>query len=346
MRVAVARITAEDGSSGFGPCRATRAEAKAVLGQRLQRAFLPASGATPAWLPLEYPLFDLVAGRASKPVFALAAALAGRPLGDPRSLRVPCYDTSLYFDDLHLGEHEAGAALIAAEARQGWERGHRHFKIKVGRGAMHMPLEAGTRRDIAVVRAVRAAVGPQATLMLDANNGFNLNLARRVLLETADCGVYWLEEAFYEDFVLYRQLVEWMAKEGLRVLIADGEGQASPQLMDWAREGAIDVVQFDWLSHGFTQWLATGRQLDAWGVRAAPHHYGGGLGNYVSGHLAAAIRGFTFVEWDDARLPVVDASVYSLRDGYVTLPEVPGFGLGLDEAAFAQAVAVDGFVLE
>jgi L-rhamnonate dehydratase len=346
VRRAVARITAEDGSSGFGPTRATREEAKAVLGHRLARAFVSPGGATQAWIPLEYPLFDLVAGRAGKPVYALAASLAGRPMGEPRSLRVPCYDSSLYFDDLHLGEHDAGAALMAAEAWQGYQRGHRAFKIKVGRGAMHMTTEAGMRRDVAVVRAVRAAVGPQATLMLDANNGYNLNLAKRVLLETADCGVFWLEEPFHEDFVLYRHLVEWMAKEGLRVLIADGEGQASPSLLDWAREGAIDVVQYDYLWHGFTRWLATGRQLDTWGVRAAPHHHGGCLGNYVSGHLAAALRGFTFVEWDEAQLPAVDASVYTVRDGYVTLPEVPGFGLGLDEAAFARAVATDGFVLE
>ena len=78
-----------------------------------------------------------------------------------------------------------------------------------------MPLEAGTRRDIAVVRAVREAVGPEPPIMLDANNGYNFNLARHVLAETADCRVFWLEEAFHEDAALYRELKEWMAREGL-----------------------------------------------------------------------------------------------------------------------------------
>ena len=36
----------------------------------------------------------------------------------------------------------AAADLIAAEARAGYERGHRAFKIKIGRGARHLPLEA------------------------------------------------------------------------------------------------------------------------------------------------------------------------------------------------------------
>ena len=42
-----------------------------------------------------------------------------------------------------------------------------------------------------LIQAVRAAVGPEATLMLDANNGWNLNLTKQVLAETADCRVHW-----------------------------------------------------------------------------------------------------------------------------------------------------------
>ena len=357
VRPAVARITAEDGSRGFGACRATRDQAAAVLGQRLSEAFLGpgqatadgggAGGAADAWIPLEYPLFDLVAGRAGQPVYALTATLAGKAPGDlPAPFSVPCYDTSLYFDDLHLDDEAAAAALIADEARQGYERGHRAFKIKVGRGAMHMPLAAGTRRDIAVIRAVRQAVGASPPIMIDANNGYNLNLARQVLGETADCHLFWIEEAFHEDAVLYRHLKDWLQKEGLDVLIADGEGQASPLLLDWAREQVVDVVQYDYLGYGITRWLATGRLLDSWGARAAPHHYGGHYGNYASGHLAGALRGFTFVEWDEASTPGIDASAYAVRDGTVTLPDVPGFGLHLDEPVFARAVAENGFVLQ
>ena len=39
--------------------------------------------------------------------------------------------------------------------------------------------------------------------MLDANNGYNLNLTKRVLQETADADVYWLEEPFHEDPELF-----------------------------------------------------------------------------------------------------------------------------------------------
>ena len=194
-----------------------------------------------------------------------------------------------------------------------------------------------------MVRAVREAVGPGAPLMLDANDGYNLNLAKRVLADTADCGVFWLEEPFREDAELYRDLRAWLDRQRLPVLIADGEGQAAPSLLDWAREGIVDVVQYDIFGHGFTRWLATGRQLDAWGVRAAPHHYGGHYGNYAACHLAGAIRTFAYVEWDEAAAPGLDASGYTIEDGWVAVPDAAGFGLELDEALFRGAVVAAGF---
>ena len=187
------------------------------------------------------------------PVYALAAATVGATPATP--FRVRCYDTSLYFDDLHLESEQEAAALIAAEAHEGYARGHRAFKIKVGRGARHMELAAGLRRDIAVVRAVREAVGEHATLMTDANNGYNLNLAKQLLRATADADVFWLEEAFHEDDVLYSDFQAWLRAEGLSTLIADGEGLASPRLPEMARQRLVNVVQYDIFSYGFTRWL-------------------------------------------------------------------------------------------
>ena len=179
--------------------------------------------------------------------------------------------------------------------------------------------------------------------MIDANNGYNLNLTKRVLAETADCRLHWIEEPFHEDSVLYRDLKEWMAREGLGVLVADGEGEASPSLLDWARDGLIDVVQYDVFHSGFTRWIDVGRRLDEWGRASAPHNYGGFFGNFTSGHLAGAIRGFAAVEWDEATIPAVDTSRYAVCEGWIELPDAPGFGLQLDDTAFTRMAADDGF---
>ncbi len=342
VHVPLARLITEDGAWGFGRCRASLEEARQIVGRQLDDLFSPTAGAKGPGLAFDLPLWDLAARRENQPVYALAAQAVGRPV-PTAPLQVPCYDTSLYFDDLHLADTRAAAALLAQEARQGYAQGHRAFKIKVGRGARHMPLEEGTRRDIAVVWAVREAVGPDCPLMLDANNGYNLNLAKRVLRETSGADIFWLEEAFHEDAVLYRDLKAWVAAQGLSVRIADGEGQASPNLLEWAREGVVDVVQYDIFSYGFTRWLALARQLDDWGVYTAPHHYGGHVGNHVSAHLAAAVGRFAFVEWDEASTPGLDTSTYVVQEGRVHVPPAPGFGLELDLGRFAHAVRQGGF---
>ena len=344
VRPPIARLTLSDGSSGFGVSRGTREQLQEFVGRSVDELFSSSSGVAEAAQLLDYPLWDLAAKRAGLPVYALAAKVVGRALPEG-ALRVRCYDTTLYFDDLHLESNEEAAALIAQEAREGYERGHRAFKVKIGRGARHMELEKGTQRDVAVLRAIREAVGPEPPMMVDANNGYNLNLSKRVLAETADVRLFWLEEAFHEDVVLYRDLKEWLGKEGIETLIADGEGQASPSLLDWARDGVVEVVQYDYFGYGFSRWLETGRRLDEWGVRSAPHHYGGHYGNYVSGHLAGAIERFTFVEWDEARSPGLNTTAYRVEEGVVTLPAKPGFGLEIEEDAFQRAVKENGFSL-
>ena len=341
VAVPLVRLTTVDGAVGFGPSSLSAADAPLYLNATVKDIIAVDRGVADRALDIEFALWDLLGQMRGRSVHQL---LAGADASD-EPMRVPCYDTSLYIDDLHLDTDDAGAALIAEEARFGYDQGHRSFKIKVGRGARYMPLEAGTRRDIAVIKAVREAVGDEATLLIDANNGYNLNLAKRVLQETADCRVYWLEEAFHEDPALYEDLHGWIEAQGLSTLIADGEGMAPPQLMDWARAGWVDVIQYDIFSHGFTSWLRTGETLDEWGVRAAPHHYGRHVGNYIAGHLAAAIDGFTFVEWDEVSTPGLDASAYRVDEGEVVIPNLPGFGLRLDEAVFEAAVAENGFEL-
>lgn len=343
VRVPIVRLTTDDGLSGFGACHARPEQLDALLGVELDALFAADTGVLDPWLPFEYPIWDLAGRRLGQPVYALAAAVNGAAVSAP--LSAPCYDTSLYFDDLHLADERAAAELLADEAREGYGRGHRAFKIKVGRGARHMPLEEGTRRDIAIVRAVREAVGPLPPLMLDANNGYNLNLAKRVLAETAECGVFWLEEAFHEDDVLYRDLREWLVSQGLPTLIADGEGMADGRLVAWAQAGLVDVIQYDIFGYGLTRWLALGRALDAAGVRSAPHHYGGHYGNYAACHLAGAIKGFTFVEWDEATTAGLDTAGYVVSEGRVQVPATPGFGLLLDEARFQHAVSHGGVTI-
>ncbi|HVU14070.1 MAG TPA: enolase C-terminal domain-like protein [Phototrophicaceae bacterium] len=338
VREPIARLYFEDGSGGFGFSRVKLEQAQVLIGMPLDQLISVEAGVSEVARGIEFALWDTLGQRANTPVYRLLNGAPAEPL------RVPCYDTTLYFDDLHLQDTQAAAALIAEEARAGYERGHRAFKLKVGRGALHLPLTEGTQRDIAIIRAVREAVGAGLPLMIDANNGWNVNLAKWVLSDTEDCQLYWLEEPFHEDRVLYEHLHGWMRAQGMSVLIADGEGHAAPDLLAWARDGVVDVIQYDLPSAGLSRWLEIGRQLDGWGVKSAPHNYGVAFGLYATCHLAPSLKHFTFAEWDQIDLEGLDASGYAIHEGKVSVPSAAGFGLRLDEATFAAALRDGGFV--
>ncbi|MBI1257400.1 MAG: mandelate racemase [Chloroflexi bacterium] len=338
VRESFVRLRFEDGSGGFGSSSLKAEQAHLLLGQPLSALISRENGVSLTGRPIEFPLWDVLGQRAKQPVYRLIAV---NEISEPYS--VPCYATGLYFDDLHLSDQDEAVQYIVDEALADYQRGQRAFKLKVGRGAMHMPLIEGTQRDIAVIRGVRAAVGDGLPLMIDANNGYNVNLVKWVLKETADCQLYWLEEPFHEDPVLYRHLRGWMKDHNLTVLIADGEGYAAPRLVEWASDGVIDVVQYDLREIGLSAWLNLGVTLDAAGVKSAPHNYGSAFGNFASCHLPSALKNFTFVEWDQIDLVGLDTSDYSIREGRVNVPDAPGFGLHLDESIFAQAVAETGF---
>jgi L-alanine-DL-glutamate epimerase-like enolase superfamily enzyme len=334
-----ARLRFEDGSSGFGFSPVTEGEAKALLGKTLDTLVSVENGVHARARSIEFPLWDTLGQRAGQPVYRLLNPGQNAPFS------APCYDTSFYFDDFHLDDDAAGAALMAGLVREDYERGHRAFKLKIGRGALHMPLLEGTHRDIAVIQAVRTAIGPDAVLMIDANNGYNVNIAKWVLTETADCTIYWLEEPFHEDPVLYEQLQRWLRDQHLSILTADGEGQAAPDLLDWARDGLVNVIQYSLVHYGLGAWLKTGHQLDEWGVKSAPHNYASPFGNYASCHLAAALKHFAFVEWDTVNMEGLIADGYRLHEGRIEVPDTPGFGLRPDEALFEKSVKTDGFTV-
>lgn len=342
VRLPLCRITDSDGAQGVGFSRLDPERAFELIGSPLPDVVAEEPATEPRWRPLDYPLWDLAGVRAGEPVYRLG------PLAVPDDPTVACYDTSLYFDDLFAEhrDHAAAAAILAAEAAAGYELGHRAFKVKVGRGARWMSPVAGLARDVAVVRAVREAVGDGCPLLVDANNGFTLNGTKELLQRIAPSQPGWIEEPFAEDAELLGALRAWRDEVGLGVEVADGETATPEQIEPMAAAGLLDVVQCDILGCGFSGWRRLGPRLDSLGVGSAPHHFGLHLGNYVTGHLVGFVRGLRAVEWDETATPGIVASGYRIEEGRLHLGDEPGFGIGLEEKVFAEAVRANGFDLE
>ncbi|WP_438347781.1 enolase C-terminal domain-like protein [Paenibacillus sp. FA6] len=324
------------GISGYSWSRVSREEAKALIGTPVGEIFCEEQWIQNRFQSIQFPLFEWLAIVRGIPVYQLLS-------GQTAPLNVACYDTSLYFDDLHLRSEADAVKLLQEEAMQGYDKGFRGFKIKVGRGAMHMDLIEGTKRDIAIVNGIREVVGSECNISIDANNGYNLNLTKHVLKETKQSNLLWIEEAFHEDDQLYRNLKAWLVEENINVLITDGEGWAAEPIVEWAEQGLIDAIQYDLKDYGIVNWLKLAKRLANSSVKAAPHNYGGFYGNFASAQVYPAIEGFMFVEWDEAQIAGIDTSGYTIKDGKISIPSTPGFGLHIDEVNYNSKVRDNGW---
>jgi L-alanine-DL-glutamate epimerase-like enolase superfamily enzyme len=195
----------------------------------------------------------------------------------------------------------AGLETVSAKAM---EQGFRGVKMKVGGG----PLS----EDIHRIKAVRAVIGPDAPLMVDANQAFGYDEALRRGRAYEGLGCRWFEEPLpAADTESHVRLAG-----KLDIPIATGEnryGQAA--FRDLIARGGVGVVQPDLRrAGGLTDCLEIGLMAAGFGVPYASH----GGGAHI--HVLAALPNTIYVE--SGLLPA-DGRV-ELVDGCYPLPLGPG----------------------
>lgn len=324
------RLFTNTGIEGLGYCAADESALARMPGTNPFTWF----GDTEEPCPLAegtMPLWDLAGKALDKPVYTL--------LGGRGPERVPAYDGSIYFADLMPEHARSWADRFRREIDLGRERGHTAFKVKVGRGAKWMPPEQGLERDVEVLAAVREHAGPDAVLGADANNGYDLERAKAFLAATAHLDLAFIEEPFPEDVAQDLELKAFLRERGLKALVCDGETQDSLEpLRPLMEAGAVDVYQADMRRFGIEAILTEAAWAEAAGLTVAPHNWGSLVGYLMILHIARAIPNFYMAENDPLDTDVLIADGYSLSDGLATVPDAPGFGLALNEAAFAKGV--------
>ena len=334
----VVRLYTDAGVSGWGWSQAKPEDARRLVGRKLHEVFSPEAGTQDSLLMFDFPLWDLAGQLLGTPVHAM--------LGDTGSSPVPVYDGSIYIDELDpdTGRDDGIEPMLRA-VNQGLDAGFQAFKVKVGRGYQWMKPEAGIRRDVEVIHAIRDLVGPATKILIDANNGYKPDEARRVMREAGDSDIYWFEEPFeesVEECVAFRGFIR---EGGWSTLLADGETRSSDYdagFEEIVRAGGIDVVQFDLRHYTLTRWLRYMSVIRETGVMAAPHNWGSHLSGFYIPQFARGLGNFAMGETDHMRMPAVTAPGYDIADGKRSVPDTPGFGLQLDGDAFAAAQHADG----
>ncbi len=187
--------------------------------------------------------------------------------------------------------------------------------ITLGFGGVKMKVGAPTlAEDVRRIEAVRAVVGPDARIMVDANQVFSRHEALRRGRVYEELGCYWFEEPLRADDT------DGLAElaHALTIPIASGENNfGKRQFLPLFERRAVDIVQPDLRrAGGVTECLEIGLLADTFGVPYASH--GGG----VHLHVLAALPNALFLESG----PAADGTAPGLIDGHYRLPEEPGFG--------------------
>ena len=205
------------------------------------------------------------------------------------------------------------------------------------------------REDIAVVEAIRAAIGDRLAILVDANQAgvlpglgghrqWDFRTALDVALELERLGVTWLEEPLpRHDHDALRRLRDRLGT----LQLAGGENNHGVNEFDLLiKRGCYDVLQPDAvLSEGVYQLRKVAAMAEAAGLLVAPHTWTHGIGLLANLHLVASIPNTSWFEFPHEP-PGWPASALSQmlvekpwidKDGCVAVPDRPGFGFTLDE---------------
>jgi D-galactarolactone cycloisomerase len=315
-------LQTEGGETGWGLAPGSPSPDARVLGRAVEELIDPASGIRdPGLVGFDFALHDLAGRLLGAPVRSL--------LGDAGPAVLPVYDGAIYFDDLDPDDGPRGVGATLANCAADSELGYRAFKLKIGRGNRWMSRSDGDARDVEVTRAVRAAF-PDARLLVDANDGYDLDGMLRYVDAVADCGLYWIEEPFLDDAGSLRRLRDHLAAVSPGTLIAEGETNPDlDQLIGFGRDGVMDVVLLDVVSYGFSAWRAVMPRFADLGVVGSPHAWGLPLKTLYAAQLAAGLGNIEVVEGVPGDTVEPDTSAYTFVDGMLTVPDLPGFGMPL-----------------
>jgi len=273
-------------------------------------------GVISAMAPVDAALYDIMAKSTGLPLYKF--------LGGYRD-SVPVYVTGGYYRE------GKGIPELVQEIRGYVGQGFNAIKLKVGGISGGYTVEDDYNR----VKAVREAVGPAVRLMLDANNGWDVETTIHASNKMYDLDITWLEEPlpWYDDVEPLKQV-----KGNTRIPLASGEHEitrwGARRLME---TGAIDFMQFDANAHaGITEWRKIAGMAAMCHIRMAPHHepalHAHLLASVPNGYILESFANpdrdpFWFEIYD--RKPRIEKSILYLDD-------TPGLGVEFKQKALAR----------
>ena len=252
---------------------------------------------------IDIALWDAVGIAKGQPLWALWGG-SGAPL--------PTYGSGCMRGFGHDGMIEKAERFVA--------RGFKAIKMQVAH--LFTPDE-----DVVNVRDMRAALGPDIEIMVDVNQGWDVDTAIATGRRLDPFNLTWLEEpVMADDFDGYHAIAA-----AIETPVVGGENNfCHHDLKPFFASGAIPILQPDIMRGGYSELRVIADHAHAAGITIAPH-----LFPELSCHLLASIPNPSWLEymgWHDILFtePLIPV------DGMITPPTKPGHGLTLRPELFTD----------
>jgi galactonate dehydratase len=223
-----------------------------------------------------------------------------------------------------------------AAAQRAIAKGYRALKFDPFGGGFYELERSEKQRIVALVEAVRDAVGPDVEILIEMHGRFNPATAVEMARELAPFRPSWFEEPVPpENLAALKKAADAISPLGIP--IATGERLHTPyEYRELFELQAADIIQPDITHYGG---LLSTKKLAAWAeayyMLVAPHNVGGPVSTAAALHLAACTNNFKiqehFNDFDEVYVKESALGVPEVVDGYFALPTGPGLGITLNE---------------
>jgi L-alanine-DL-glutamate epimerase-like enolase superfamily enzyme len=227
--------------------------------------------------------------------------------------RIPAYQSSELWVSLSLDQLQRSAA----------------DQVKAGFRAMKMRLTGDMRNDLARVRAVREAIGPDVKLLADANQKLDVPLALRLGRALEEFNLTWFEE----PVAAHNHQGEAEIAAALDVAIASGESvYTSRGVMEMLQQRCCDVLMPDLLRMGGpTEFMKAAALADGFNIPVSNHTY-----SEMSVSLLATLPNVNYLECMPWVSGAYREQVELDSEGRAILPDRPGWGYSFDPAVIKR----------
>ena len=268
---------------------------------------------------IEHALWDIAGKSAGVPVWAL--------LGGRMRNKIRVYQSTGGATPQQAGEN----------AKQMIEK-YGYTALKMGIQAPgDMPYNRATRETAAHVRAVREAVGPDVDIGVDVHaKFFEAERAIRLAKAIEPYDPMWMEESVRpENYDAMKKVSDHVS-----IPLASGESNYGIyEFKELIERQALDFVQPDiCCCGGVLTMKKIAAMAEAQYIMVAPHNPMSPLATAINVHFAASTPNFYILEYaapdSGARKNVLKEPLMVNKDGYVDIPNKPGWGMELNEEAF------------